>query len=172
MKSSLFQQTALWQIPYTKISLSLRNSFGCYCFLFLNFFIPLTNFIGTHFHFSLLLLLRPSSRRRFCIVKSPAEKQCGRLPIVHLSDFSFFYKMIITIFFKPILSTKDFYLEHFYYYVCSTFNEVVIIIAKELKRNIQAENISLTNLYTAKYLKSRKKSLIYTYAIMTWCEKK
>ena len=157
MKSSLFQQTALWQIPYTKISLSLRNSFGCYCFLFLNFFIPLTNFIGTHFHFSLLLLLRPSSRRRFCIVKSPAEKQCGRLPIVHLSDFSFFYKMIITIFFKPILWTKDFYLEHFYYYVCSTFNEVVIIIAKELKRNIQAENISLTNLYTAKYLKSRKK---------------
>ena len=71
LESSLFQQAALLTDPVHQNLSDSRNSFGyCFSFLFLNFFIPMTNFIGTHFHFCWvgILVLR---RRRFCIVKSP-----------------------------------------------------------------------------------------------------
>ena len=71
LESSLFQQAALLTDPVHQNLSRLAQLFWLLLlFLFLNFFIPLTNFIGTHFHFCWvgILVLR---RRRFCIVKSP-----------------------------------------------------------------------------------------------------
>ena len=173
LESSLFQQAALLTDPVHQNLSRLAQLFWLLLlFLFLNFFIPLTIFIGTHFHFCWvgILVLR---RRRFCIVKSPILTSVQRsnaaddyllcICQISLSSTKWCHHNFQTYSFNKGFLTWNILL----HYLFGTFNEIVIIII-EWKSWIETfkQKISLTNLCTGRWKLGKKSHFICTFSQM------